>query len=71
MTEQEAQKLLNDCFVEMFFRDKKGHDLVQVSTVTHAGGVKFGEPYKINASSDFEFFRTHTNEFFRPMRIRY
>ena len=28
MSEAEAKALLNDCFVQMFYRDKKAHDQV-------------------------------------------
>ena len=42
MTEAEAKKVLDDCFLQMFYRDKKAHDTVIVSTITHTGGVKIG-----------------------------
>ena len=71
MSEAEARALLEDCFKQMFYRDKKSHDQVQISTITHTGGVKIGESYKIDGSSNLNFYYTHTNEFFRPMRIRY
>jgi 20S proteasome alpha/beta subunit len=71
MTEAEAKAVLNDCFRQMFYRDKKAHDTVIVSTITHTGGVQMGEPYNIECSSNMNFYYTHTNEFFRPMRIRY
>ena len=71
MSEAEAKALLDDCFKQMFARDKKAHDQVLVSTITHAGGVKMGEPYTIDGSSNLNFYYTHTNEFFRPMRIKY
>ena len=70
ITYEEAVKLIEDCMRVMFFRDKKAHDMIQISTVTKEG-VKLGEPYRIEASSDLESFYTRTNEFYRPMRIRY
>ena len=55
----------------LFFRDKKAHDLIQISTVTHQQGVNIGVPYRIEASSDLQFYYNRTNEFFRPLRVRY
>mmetsp|Transcript_7442 Transcript_7442/g.12573 ORF Transcript_7442/g.12573 Transcript_7442/m.12573 type:complete len:220 (-) Transcript_7442:115-774(-) len=55
MTEQEARELIESCMKVMFFRDKKAHDQIQISTVTLQDGVKIGEPYKIEASTNLEF----------------
>ena len=71
MTKEAAVALIEDCMKVMFYRDKKAHDTIQISTVTKADGVVLGTPYRIEASSDLESFYTHTNEFYRPMRIRY
>ena len=53
MTEQEARSLIEECMRVLFFRDKKAHDLIQISTVTHQAGVNIGVPYRIEASTDF------------------
>ena len=71
MSYEEAVALIEDCMRIMFFRDKKAHDLIQISTVTLQDGVRIGEPYRIEASSDLKDFYERTNEFYRPMRIRY
>ena len=71
MSEAEARKLMEDCMKVMFYRDKKAHDKIQISTVTVQNGVQLGEPYQIEASSNYEALTTKTNEFYRPMRIRY
>ena len=71
MSYDEAKVLVEDCMRILFFRDKKSADTIQISTITHQEGVKMGEPYKIEASSNMDFYYTRTNEFFRPMRIRY
>ena len=71
MSYDEAKSLIEDAMRLMFFRDKKAQDVIQISTVTQANGVQLGEPYKIDASADLEFFHNRTNEFFRPIRVRY
>ena len=71
MSKEEAVELIEECMRVMFFRDKKAHDLIQISTVTHNEGVTVGAPYKINASLNLNHMTTHNNEFYRPMRIRY
>ena len=45
MTYEECVVLIEDCMKVMFARDKKAHDMIQISTITHEHGVKMGEPY--------------------------
>ena len=71
MTEAEGRQLVEECMRVLFYRDKKAHDLIQISTVTHQNGVQIGEAYRIEASTDFQFFYNRTNEFFRPLRVRF
>ena len=71
MSYEEAVALIEDCMKVLFFRDKKASDMIQVSTITFEHGVKMGEPYRIDASSDLEAYYNRTNEFYRPLRIRY
>ena len=71
ITKEDAVALIEDCMKVMFFRDKKAHDLIQISTVTHTDGVQIGTPYRIEASTDLQSMYTGTNEEYRPMRIRY
>ena len=69
MSEEEARKLLEDCMKVMFYRDKKALDKVQIGTVT-AAGVTLHEPYRVETEWNLAFYREHTNEHYRPMRIR-
>ena len=39
MSEADARLLIEDCMRTMFYRDKKAHDNIQISTVTFDGGV--------------------------------
>ena len=71
MTYEEGVKLIEQCMRILFIRDKKAHDMIQISTITHEHGVKLGEPFRIDGSVDLSAFYNRTNEFFRPMRIRY
>ena len=71
MSREEAVTLIEDCMRVMFFRDKKAHDQIMISTITHEHGVQLGEFYRIEASSDYKSYHEQTNEFYRPMRIRY
>ena len=71
MTEQEAVALIEECIRILFIRDKKAADHVQIATVTHQHGPRIGEAYKVPASLDYQAFYDRTNEFYRPMRIRY
>ena len=68
MSEADARKLIEDCMRLLFFRDKKGHDEIQIGKITYTGGVVVEDSYKIEASSDLQFFYNRTNEFWRPMR---
>ena len=71
MTEAEARQLVEMCATIMFIRDKKALDQMQFSTITHANGVKIGEPEKLTISQNLPFFTERTNEYFRPLRVRY
>ena len=71
ISKEDAVALIEDCMRVMFYRDKKAHDMIQISTVTHADGVQMGTPYRIEASTDLQAMYTDTNEKYRPMRIRY
>ena len=71
MSYEEAVALIEDCMRVLFFRDKKAHDQIMISTVTHEHGVRLGKPYRIEASSDLQACYDRNNEFYRPMRIRY
>ena len=51
MSYEEAKALIEDCMRVMFYRDKKAHDEIQISTITKEG-VQMGEKYRIEASSD-------------------
>ena len=46
MSAEEAKALIERCLDVMFWRDKKGHDMVQLATVTQAGS-NIGEMYKL------------------------
>ena len=46
MSEDEARELILDCMKVMFYRDKKAHDQVQISTVTRAG-VTMHDPIQV------------------------
>ena len=68
MTEAEAKALLHDCMRVMFYRDKKAHDNIQISTVT-AAGVTMQEPERLEDQMwNLDWFRNMTNEHFRPNR---
>ena len=62
ITKEDAVALIEDCMKVMFFRDKKAHDLIQISTVTQADGIQIGTPYRIEASTDLQSMYTGTNE---------
>ena len=68
MSEQEARELILDCMKVMFYRDKKAHDKVQISTITKAG-VTMHEPIDCPTQLNQNFYVTQTNELFRPMRV--
>lgn len=70
MSEAEARLLIEDCMRTMFYRDKKAHDNIQISTVTFDGGVQINEPYKLQgAAREFQFYYNRTNEYWLPVRI--
>jgi len=68
LTEAEARAVIEDCMRVMFYRDKKAHDNIQISTVT-AAGVTMHEPYRIESSWSLDWYKTMTNEKFRPLRV--
>ena len=68
LTEAEARSIIEDCMRVMFYRDKKAHDNIQISTVT-AAGVTMHEPFRLeNQMWNLEWFKNMTNEHFRPNR---
>ena len=69
LSEAEARAVIEDCMRVMFYRDKKAHDVIQISTVT-AQGVTMHETYRIDSNWDLDFYKNSTNEHFRPMRVR-
>ena len=71
MTEAEARQLVETCARVMFVYDKKALDKIQFATITHANGVQIGEPQKFEFSSFNEFFVNRTNDWFRPLRVKY
>jgi len=68
LTEQEARTLIEDCMRVMFYRDKKATDEIQICKVTRAG-VQIEASYKISSEWNLDWFKTMTNEFWRPIRI--
>ena len=71
MSEAEARELIETCIKIMFIRDKKAFDKIQISTITHANGVQMGEPYKVVVSQNLPFFTERTNDYFRPLRVKW
>ena len=71
MSYEEGVALIEAIMRILFLRDKKAHDLIQVSTITHEHGIRQGEPFRINGSVDLSFLHNRTNEWWRPLRIRY
>ena len=59
------------CCKVMFIRDKKAWDNIQFGTVTHAGGVQINEGVKVAESQDLPFYKERTNDWFRPLRVKY
>ena len=55
----------------MWVYDKKAHDKIQFATITHQNGVKIGEPEKFEFSIMHPYFFDRTNDFFRPLRVKY
>ena len=68
MTEAEARTLIEACMRVMFYRDKKSLDNIQISTVT-AAGVTMHDPYRIDSDWSLDWYKSQTNEAFRPNRI--
>ena len=68
-TEAEARDLIEKCMRVMFYRDKKAIDNLQITTVT-ANGVTEHEPYRFDSEWNLDWYRTQTNEHFRPARVR-
>ena len=68
MSEEEARKLIEDCMRVMFYRDKKATDEIQITRITQAG-VIIEPSYRISSEWNLEWFKTMTNEFWRPIRI--
>jgi 20S proteasome subunit beta 7 len=69
MSEAEAKALIENCMRVMFYRDKKALDNIQISTVT-AAGVTMHEPFRIDSEWSLDWYKTMTNEKFRPIRVR-
>ena len=68
MSEDEARALVLDCMKVMFYRDKKCHDQIQISTVTKQG-VTMYDPIQAPSEWGTNFQITNTNELYRPLRI--
>ena len=69
LTEADARNIIEECMRVMFYRDKKALDNIQISTVTVAG-VTMHDPYRIDSSWSLDWYKTMTNEKFRPLRVR-
>ena len=69
LTEAQAREVVEKCMRVMFYRDKSAIDNIQITTVT-ANGVTEHEPYRIESEWNLDWYRTQTNEKFRPMRVR-
>ena len=69
LTEADARNIIEECMRVMFYRDKKALDNIQISTVT-AAGVTMHEPFRIDSSWSLDWYKTMTNEKFRPLRVR-
>ena len=69
MSAEEAKALIDKCLTVMFWRDKAGHDTIQIATVTPAGS-QIGAMYKLQTVKDLRFFHEMTNDHFRPLTIR-
>eukprot|EP01068_Selenidium_serpulae_P013937 Selendium_serpulae@DN6028_c0_g1_i6.p1 len=62
MTEQEARKLIHDCFVILYNRDCQAHYMVQFSKAT-ANGVEIEEPVKIQTPpTNYSILSTPTSK---------
>ena len=61
--------LIEDCMKVCFYRDKKATDEIRLATITHAAGINFEAPYRINTAQPLEAMHNRNNEFFRPYRM--
>ena len=68
LSEADARGIIEQCMRVMFYRDKKALDNIQISTVT-AAGVTMHEPFRIDSEWSLNWYKTMTNEKFRPMRV--
>ena len=67
MTEMEAKQLLAKCQTVLFYRVKACGDRLTFSVITK-DGVKMDEPVQVDSNWHLDFYRTQTNEVFRPLR---
>ena len=69
MSGEEAKALIEECLKVMFWRDKAGHDQLQIGTVTKEGAT-IHPIYRLQTNRNLKFFHEMTNDHFRPINIR-
>ena len=69
LSADECKALIEKCLTVMFWRDKLGHDQIQIGNVTKEGST-IGQMYKLKTDKNLRFFHEMTNDHFRPLTIR-
>ena len=69
MTESEAVNVIEQCIRVLFYRDKKATDEIRICKITKENGVEFSPKYRVATEWNLDFYKTKTNEFWRPMRL--
>ena len=68
LSEQDAKKVLEDCFRVLFYRDCGMSDRIQFCTITEEG-VNIEDSYVLDSKWDFKSFKDQTNEVTRDIRF--
>ena len=66
-SEADARKVLENCFLTLFLRDKTMSDRIQFCKIT-SGGIDIEEPYKLESDWSLDAYKNQVNEKSRDMR---
>nr|QBG49671.1 20S proteasome subunit beta 7 [Philasterides dicentrarchi] len=61
ISENETQKLLEQCFVNLFYRDARSSDTIQIAFVD-ANGVRILDPYRVQGNWNYKGYRDAASE---------
>ena len=60
-TEEEAKTIIKECFKNLFYRDARASDIIQICIIDK-NGCRIEQPFKVETKWDYEGYAKRANE---------